>query len=66
MKKVGVADYGKTASDMMTLDRPRLDWTSLAKGMGVPSGRAESMEDFERLFRGWLANRGPFLIEVIV
>ncbi len=35
-------------------------------GMGVEAGRAETVEDFIRLFGGALRQRGPFLIEAVV
>ena len=37
---VGAANPGPRAIDMLTLDRPTLQFTDLAKGMGVPGGKA--------------------------
>ena len=36
---VGAANPGPRAIDMLTLDRPTLQFTDLAKGMGVPGGQ---------------------------
>jgi hypothetical protein len=35
---VGAGDAGRKAHDMMELDRPALDWVSMARGMGVERG----------------------------
>jgi acetolactate synthase-1/2/3 large subunit len=49
---------------MFEIDRPDLDWVSLAKGMGVPGTRASSLDGFvEALRAGWEGD-GPTLIEV--
>lgn len=66
MRNVGVNHFGRNAERMLTLDNPALDWVSMARGMGVEAGRAETVEDFVRLFDGALRQRGPFLIEAVV
>ena len=65
LKNVG-AQAGRTAIDMMELDRPAIDWLQIAGGLGVEAARAETMEDFAGLFE--VANRasGPFLIELVI
>ena len=40
---VGAANPGPRAIDMLTLDRPTLQFTDLAKGMGVPGGKARTI-----------------------
>ena len=60
------ANPGRKALDMLSLDRPALDWVSLARGMGVPAGRAATMEEFAKQFRAGLAAPGPYLVEVSV
>ncbi|CAA9481731.1 MAG: Thiamine pyrophosphate-requiring enzymes, partial [uncultured Rubrobacteraceae bacterium] len=40
LANVGAGDAGRKAHDMMELDRPALDWVSMARGMGVEAGRA--------------------------
>ena len=42
----------------------RIDWVSLARGLGVPGRRVTSMEEFNRAFAAGVAERGPALIEV--
>ncbi len=63
MRGVGVEAPGPKARDMMELQRPDLDWVSLARGMGVEAARAETAEAFNDLLAVGLARRGPFLIE---
>jgi len=60
------ASSGRIALDMMELDRPNLDWTSLAKGMGVQAKRAETVGEFKAALIDALAFDGPFLIEAVI
>ena len=57
---------GRKALDMLSLDRPDLDFVAMAKGMGVDGGRATTMEEFNRLFAAGLKMNGPYLIEVVI
>jgi len=61
---LGVGEPGKRALDMFEIGRPDLDWTLLAKGMGVPSTRVSSLDGFGKALRAGLENEGPKLIEV--
>lgn len=66
MTNVGVKAYGRNATRMLELDEPRLDWCSLARGMGVEAGRAKTALEFRRLLEAGLACNGPFLIEAVI
>lgn len=66
MRNVGVNDFGRNARRMLNIDDPSLDWVSMANGMGVEAGRAETVEEFLRLFEGALSRRGPYLIEAVL
>jgi acetolactate synthase-1/2/3 large subunit len=57
---------GKKATDMLNLDRPALDWTSLAKGMGVPAVSVTSADEFNKALSDSIAADGPRLIEVVL
>jgi acetolactate synthase-1/2/3 large subunit len=59
-------DPGAVASSLTDLSRPDLDWTALATGMGVPSSRATTTDDFVVQLRRSLATAGPTLIEAII
>jgi acetolactate synthase-1/2/3 large subunit len=63
---LGIASPGARAAAMFEIGRPDLDWTHLAKGMGVPSTRVTSLDAFGKALRAGLegAGKGPTLIEV--
>jgi acetolactate synthase-1/2/3 large subunit len=50
----------------MELDRPALDWVSIARGMGVEAGRATTMDEFNRLLAIGLSVQGPYLIDLLL
>ena len=66
LANVGAGDAGRRALDMMELDRPALDWVSLAHGMGVEAVRAKTMEELERQFAAGLRCEGPYLIDLVL
>lgn len=61
--KVG-ARPGPTARAMMQLDRPALDWCSIAIGFGVPAQPATTAEELAHAFQDALRREGPSLIDV--
>ena len=61
---LGVGNPGKRALDMFEIGRPDLDWVHLAKGMGVPGTRVNSLEGFAKALRDGFESEGPSLIEV--
>ncbi|QYX58673.1 acetolactate synthase large subunit [Roseovarius sp. SCSIO 43702] len=65
LRNVG-AQPGEDALSMLNLDRPELDFVSLAKGMGVPGQRVETVEDFVRALESAVKEPGPFLIEAMI
>jgi acetolactate synthase-1/2/3 large subunit len=50
--------------DMLKIDRPALDWVSLAKGMGVAGRSVDNVDDFVKALAEGVADKGPRLIEV--
>jgi len=60
------AKSGRVALDMMELERPKLDWVSLAEGMGVQACRVETVEQFKSAMSEALRTHQPYLIEAIV
>ena len=66
LANVGADTTGRKANDMMELDRPALDWVSIARGMGVEAGRAGTMEEFNRLLATGLSSQGPYLIDLLL
>jgi acetolactate synthase-1/2/3 large subunit len=65
MARVGAA-AGRRAHDLLSLDRPAIDWVRLAESLGVPAERAETMEAFNDAFAGAVRHRGPHLIELVI
>lgn len=63
MRNVGVNDFGRNARRMLDLGKPELDWSLLARGMGVDAARADTIEQFTDLLGAALSRKGPFLIE---
>jgi acetolactate synthase-1/2/3 large subunit len=63
---VGAGEAGQKATDMLEIGRPDLDWVKLADAQGVASARVETLDDLVRQLRIAIAERGPYLIEVMI
>ena len=61
---MGVGTPGPRALSMMEIDKPRIDWVAIGKGMGCPSVRVEDTEAFFKAMKDSFAAQGPMLIEV--
>jgi len=61
---LGIGEPGATASSLFGIGRPDLDWVSLAKGMGVPGTRVDSLDAFNKALKHGFEAGGPTLIEV--
>jgi len=66
MRNVGVDNPGPNALNMLELDRPVLDWVSIARGMGVEAARAEDCQTLAREIKRGLSSEGPYLIEAVM
>jgi len=66
MKRTGAKGVGAKANDMLDLERPDLDFVSLAKGLGVPAARATNAAEFAEQFGAAMGERGPRLIEAVL
>jgi len=66
LKNVGAGAPGRNATDMLMLDRPDLDWCSLARGMGVEAGRAATLEHLAQQLQQAYSRRGPYLVEAVM
>jgi acetolactate synthase-1/2/3 large subunit len=51
-----------SSTGLTSLAGPVIDWVALATGMGVPAGRAETVEQLAALINKGLDQAGPFLI----
>ena len=63
---LGLGDPGPCARDLFGIGRPALDLVSLAKGMGVPGTRVNSLDGFVKASQNGFASEGPTLIEVVL
>jgi acetolactate synthase-1/2/3 large subunit len=64
MANVGAANPGPRAIDMLTLNRPNLDWVEMARGMGVEGCRVADTRELARALEAGLASDGPYLIQI--
>jgi len=65
LTNVGVGNPGPRAIDMLSLDRPNLDWVQMSRGMGVDAEAVTDCEGLEAALQTGLASSGPYLIEAI-
>ncbi len=66
LANVGAHNPGPKAIGMLSLDNPALDWVSLARGFGVDGRRVETLPEFIDALKHGLAEKGPYLIEVVL
>lgn len=63
---LGGGMLGPLASNMLEIGRPDLDWSALAKGMGVPATRVTTLDAFAKALSAGLQMDCPYLIEVVL
>ena len=66
MRRAGVNEIGPRADAMIDISPPEVQWTLIARSMGVDAVRAETVEDFRKHLCAALKERGPKLIEAVV
>ena len=66
MGRTGSGNPGPSASKLLDLGDPKIDWVSVAKGMGVPAVRCETAEQFETAFARAMSEPGPKFIEAAI
>ena len=64
--RVGVAETGGKAAELLDLSRPNIDFVALATGMGVPATRATTCEELAEQLRAAFVEPGPHLIDAIL
>lgn len=64
LTNVGVQNPGPRAIDMLSLDRPDLQWVQMANSMGVEACRVSDCEALELAIETGLATPAPYLIQV--
>ncbi|MGH8665364.1 MAG: acetolactate synthase large subunit [Burkholderiales bacterium] len=63
---VGAANPGPRAIDMLTLDRPGIDFATMAKSLGVPGVEVRNLEELTKQLTHAMSQRGPYLIDVVL
>ena len=66
LSRVGVEQPGPTALSLLDLSNPDLEWTDIARGMGMQALKVESVSELDEAFAEAMAQRGPGLIEVML
>jgi acetolactate synthase-1/2/3 large subunit len=66
MTRTGAGDAGRQAASLLNLGDPRIDWVSVAKGLGLAAVRCETAEEFETAFAAAMGQRGPMFIEAAI
>jgi acetolactate synthase-1/2/3 large subunit len=64
LARAGVAEPGRSARALTSLDEPSIDFVALARGYGVPAERVETAEALDAALDRALAGAGPTLIEL--
>lgn len=64
MGRTGAGNPGPAARKLLDLGEPRIDWVSLASGLGVPAERVETAEAFDEAMARAMTGTGPRFIEV--
>jgi acetolactate synthase I/II/III large subunit len=63
-RSLGIGEPGSRAASLFGIGHPDLDWTLLARGMGVPASRVASLGEFVAALKEGFDCEGPMLIEV--
>ncbi len=66
LARAGVAEPGPKARALTDLSRPTIEWTALARGMGVPAARVETSEELLAQLDVAFREPGPRFIEVVL
>ena len=66
MGRTGAGNPGPSASKLLDLGDPKIDWVSVARGLGVEAVRCETAEQFEAAFARAMSEPGPKFIEAAI
>ncbi|MBM28118.1 MAG: acetolactate synthase large subunit [Halieaceae bacterium] len=66
LSRVGVEQPGPTALSLLDLSNPDLEWTDIARGMGMQALKVETVSELDEAFTEAMEQRGPCLIEVML
>lgn len=63
MGRTGAGNPGPAAKKLLDLGDPRIDWVSLAGGLGIAAERCATVEEFDAAMERAMTGRGPRFIE---
>ena len=63
---VGAGHPGPTAIDMLSLDRPIIDWVAFSKSLGVEAVQADNANDRCKALEAAIGVEGPSLVEIVI
>jgi len=66
MGRTGAGQPGPTASSMLSLDQPNLEWVKLAQGQGVEAVSCDTAEAFDQALERAISANVPILIEALM
>ena len=66
LSRVGVEQPGPTALSLLDLSNPDLEWTDIARGMGMQARKVETVSELDEAFAEAMEQRGTCLIEVML
>lgn len=66
LARTGAGNAGPQARRLLDLGDPRMDWTELARGFGMPAVRAVDADAFDRAMARAMAEPGPHFIEAVL
>lgn len=64
LKTAGVTTIGPKADALVSIENPAIDWTGLARALGVEAFHAATADELARHVAAGLAAEGPVVIEV--
>jgi len=62
-ERAGIAEPGRHLRALTALEPPAIDWSGVARGLGVPAVRVDTADDFARHLARAVCEDGPSLIE---
>jgi acetolactate synthase-1/2/3 large subunit len=66
LARAGITEPGRKAKSLTDLSNPDINWTNLARAMGVPGVRVEDAESLCKELERALATPGPNIIEMML
>jgi acetolactate synthase-1/2/3 large subunit len=66
LARAGVAEPGPAARSLTDLSHPAIEWTAIARGMGVPAARVETAEALLAQLDAAFREPGPRFIEAVL